>query len=107
MELPYKDNRQDESCIPSGEYVAKRIQSPAFGEVFEITNVPNRTHILIHRANWTTDLRGCVGIGESFQETINPKTGKVVTSIMDSGKAFMELMKIRLANEQEFKLVIC
>lgn len=80
--------------------------SPQFGEVFMISNVPNRTHILIHRANWTTDLKGCVGIGEQFEETINPKTGKVCTSIMDSGKAFLELMKVRLANEDQFKLVI-
>ena len=106
MELPWKDNKHDESCIPKGEYICKRIVSPHFGEVFQIKDVPNRDNVLIHKANWTTDLLGCIGVGEQFEETINPKTGKVVTSILGSGNAFTELMKIRLANENEFKLVI-
>lgn len=106
LELPWRDNKTDESCIPTGEYICKRIQSPHFGEVFQVQNVPNRTDILIHKANWTTDLLGCIGIGEQFEETINPTNGKVCTSIMASNNAFLEFMNVRLAGEQEFKLVI-
>jgi len=107
MELPWKDNRPNESAIPTGEYICKRITNPHFiGEVFEVTGVKDRTDILIHKANWTTDLKGCIGIGEEFQETINPKTGKVVTSILASNDAYLEFMNVRLVGEQQFKLVI-
>ena len=106
MELAWHDNKQDESCIPAGEYLCKRIQSPHFGEVFQIMDVPNRTDILIHKANWTTDLKGCIGIGKKYSETVNPINGRVVTSVLDSGEAFTELMAIRLANSDQFKLVI-
>ena len=107
VERMWRDNRPDESCIPAGEYQTKRIVSAHMGECFELQNVPNRVHILIHKANYVSDLLGCVGVGESFEQGIDPKSGKVCTMVSDSGKAFTELTKIRLANENEFKLVIC
>lgn len=106
LELPWKGNKPDESCIPSGEYLCNRIVSPHMGECFELQGVKDRVHILIHKANYTSDLLGCVGVGESFEQGIDPKSGKICTMVTDSGKAFLELMKIRLANENEFKLVI-
>ena len=107
IELPWKDNRHNESCIPKGEYQCKRIfWEKHQEEVFQVMNVPNREGILIHKANFTTDILGCIGIGERFDEIINPKEGKVVTAITATGEAFNEFMKIRLANEQEFKLVL-
>ena len=106
LELPWMNNEKEKSCIPKGEYLCKRIKSPHFGEVFQVMDVPNRDNILIHKANWTTDLLGCIGIGEQFEETINPKNGKVCTSVMASNNAFIEFMKVRLANDQEFRLVV-
>lgn len=51
------------SCINADTYICKRVHSPKFGEVFEITNVPNRDHILIHNANFLRELLGCVAVG--------------------------------------------
>ena len=56
------------SCVPLGLYRCKRIDSPKFGNTFEITNVPGRTHILLHRGNRETDTLGCVLVAESFSQ---------------------------------------
>lgn len=78
LELPWRDNRHNLSCIPPGVYTAKLINGasvgrPAFGMVYELQSVPGRTGILLHRANWAgdvekgyhSDLEGCITIGES------------------------------------------
>lgn len=68
VELPWRDNRRQRSCIPPGAYRCALVQSPRFGRVYGVANVPDRTHILIHSANlagdvdlgWTTQLHGCI-----------------------------------------------
>ena len=65
MELPWNDNRVDESCIPDGVYNCVMGESPKFGNVFGIKDVPGRSDILIHPANWTRQLLGCVALGRA------------------------------------------
>ena len=71
MELPWKGNAKEVSCIPTGTYTCKRtlaslhITKP-YGQTFEIENVPNRSDILFHIANFQKDLKGCIGLGTSF-----------------------------------------
>ena len=61
IELPWKENEYRNSCIPEGCYTIKKRSSPKFGEHFLITNVPNRSMILIHPANHAkTELQGCI-----------------------------------------------
>src|ERR1700674_3412080 len=57
LELSWRNNLHEVSCIPPGLYVAKWIDAatvgrPHLGMVYELQNVPGRTGILIHRANW-------------------------------------------------------
>lgn len=66
LELPWKDNQHDVSCIPVGTYTVKRVITPKHGECFEILSVPGRTGILFHIANTFNDLLGCIGVGEKF-----------------------------------------
>jgi len=75
------------SCIPSGTYVCKRVNSPKFGNTFEITGVPNRSHILFHSGNIDDDSRGCVLVGEAF----NPVKGK--DGITSSREGFAEFLR--------------
>ena len=63
VERPWKDNIPYESCIPEGEYDLSWRESPKFGWTYEVKDVPNRTHILIHVANYPQDVVGCVGLG--------------------------------------------
>lgn len=66
LELPWRANEPERSCIPAGSYVCQRVQSPKFGETFEVTHVPNRSHILLHKGNVAGDTLGCILIGEAF-----------------------------------------
>ena len=66
LELPWKNNRQDVSCIICGRYQLKCIVSPTKGEVFEVMHVPGRTHVLIHKLNTVHETAGCIGLGEKF-----------------------------------------
>ena len=52
-ELPWRDNIQQKSCIPVGEYMVVWGNSPRFGMCYHVTNVPNRGSILIHSGNYT------------------------------------------------------
>ena len=54
------------SCIPEGTYQTGWRKSPKFGETWQIEDVPNRTYILIHAANYPKDVHGCIGLGTSL-----------------------------------------
>lgn len=66
LELPYKDNKQNVSCIPAGEYKYKRRDSAKNGEVLELVGVPNRSYIQIHAGNYTSQIQGCILVGKSI-----------------------------------------
>lgn len=68
LELPWRDNRRQVSCIPTGRYRCEMRSSPKFGRVYCLLNVPGRSNILIHSANlagdvrlrWDAQLQGCI-----------------------------------------------
>jgi hypothetical protein len=68
LELPWRENRRQRSCIPVGVYDCVLVRSPRFGLVYEVKDVPGRSHVLIHRANLggdvdkglDTELHGCI-----------------------------------------------
>lgn len=68
IELPWRNNRPQRSCIPAGRYLCAQVQSPRFGLVYGVQAVPGRSHVLLHAANlagdvdagWTTQLHGCI-----------------------------------------------
>lgn len=99
LERPWANNEVGRSCIPAGIYVCRRIQSPKFGNTFEVTNVPDRTAILFHKGNLMDDSHGCIILGEQYE----PLNGK--NAVLSSGKAFDEFMS-RLKGIDEFQLKI-
>ena len=99
LELPWRDNKPNESCIPEGSYYCSRVNTPKHGEVFLVKNVPDRSAILIHKGNVVEDTEGCILVGEEFG-VLQGKTG-----ILHSGDAFDEMMW-RLRGVDEFKLKI-
>lgn len=68
VELPWRDNTPRTSCIPPGVYRCAIVQSPRFGRVYGVRDVPGRSHILIHAGNYggdvskgyRSDLLGCI-----------------------------------------------
>ena len=68
LERPWKDNKAWESCIPFGTYPLTRLnESKAFRYPhYLLEDVPNRTYIKIHVANYPSELHGCIGVGSYY-----------------------------------------
>lgn len=99
LELPWLENKRSVSCIPQGHYLCKRVDSPKFGDTFEVTNVPERSYILFHKGNLAEDTHGCILVGEQYE----PLGGE--NAVVASGKAFKEFHS-RLHDVDEFVLFI-
>lgn len=95
LELPWKDNKLNVSCIPEGVYIAKE---DAFkgGLSYRLEDVPGRTAIEIHRGNWAGDktlgfkcnVEGCILLGDAL--TLDPQL-MVHNSVNTIKRAFMNL----------------
>lgn len=66
LELQWKDNQPNISCVPIGSYKCVKYSSEKFPNTWEITGVKGRSKILLHCANSIDDLHGCVGVGCTF-----------------------------------------
>lgn len=66
LELPWAENHPALSCIPEGKYDCIRHDSPDHPNTWEVTDVPNRSEILIHNGNTAKDTKGCILVGDSF-----------------------------------------
>lgn len=111
VEPEWKDNAVRISCIPTGSYLCQRVKSPKFGKTFEITEVPGRTHILIHGGNTEDDTLGCVVVAEKFGKLISGKgkERKVKIAVLQSKsipkQGYLEFLDI-LTGDQQFRLNI-
>lgn len=73
VERPWLGNKSDVSCIPPGVYtlhkrvsgVVQRTTHGQYAEGWEVTNVPNRSEIMVHVGNTIDDLEGCIAVGLS------------------------------------------
>lgn len=110
LELPWKENKRNVSCIPEGEYKIRPFHSDTHGYCFEIYNVVNRDLIRMHSANsvrenyqdpyiktkvWRCQLRGCVAPGMKL---------RLDGIIEHSGDAMNILRKI-IRDEMDFEIV--
>ena len=97
---PYsRDNEKSVSCIPRGQYLCKRVDSPKYGNVFEVTSIQNRSKVLIHWGNIDSNTEGCILLGEEFGAMGED------WAILSSKKAFNEFMK-EFSGLDEFTLTI-
>ena len=95
IEKPWLNNNRNISCIPSGHYVIKPTNSPKFGLTYYVESITGdvvglnrgeRTHILFHKANKESDVKGCIGLGLS----VGCLDGK--TAVLNSGKALRKFI---------------
>lgn len=87
LELPWKDNARNISCIPQERYKCVRVNSRKFGETFQLIDVPNREGILIHWGNTIKDTEGCILLGTGIGNTES-------ISITQSRVAFERFLQI-------------
>lgn len=81
LELPWRDNMVGISCIPSGKYKCERLQSPKLGVCFNVSNVPGRSYVLVHRGNFHQTIRGCILVGKFLKDINNDKILDVAHSV--------------------------
>ena len=99
LELPYKENQRNISCIPEGFYDVVSRNSPKYSNHLHVTEVPNRSLILFHFGNYAgsmnpktghSDIRGCILVGEKFIDL----DGDGLADITSSKKTMKQLMKV-------------
>ena len=101
LEPPWKDNQNDISCIPPGEYICKFIEKSASGkykDVYWLQDVEGRGGILIHNGNIVAHTLGCLIIGKRA----GLLGGK--RAVLSSKLALAEF--VNLMKKEDFKLVI-
>ena len=101
LELPYRGNRVNISCIPEGLYECEKIESPAHGECFWVKDVPHRSDILLgHVGNSHNDTEGCIVLG-TYPADIIPNQLRGIMQSTKAVKAFRdatdEVTKLTLA----------
>lgn len=90
LELPWRENKRQLSCIPAGSYKISKWNSPKHGACIKIHNVEGRTNILIHAGNYKRQTLGCILVGERFKDL----DGDRITDITNSRKTLTELMDL-------------
>ncbi len=91
LELSWKDNQSNISCIPVGQYKVVKRWSDKYKNHFHITNVPGRDYILIHPANYVSQLKGCVAVGSDLAD-INGDSLMDVTHSKDTMDSLLEVL---------------
>ena len=76
LELEWRDNERNVSCIPAGRH-ALELYEPHKESLgvglhdrlgrwcLKVMDVPDRSDILMHVANWAHQLLGCIAVGQS------------------------------------------
>jgi len=106
LELPFRQNKQSCSCIPTGTYNVIWCFTNRYGYVYSLSNVPDRFGILMHSGNYAgaidigllSDTRGCILFADNVKN--NGKQLQAINSHI--ARTRFEL----LLNKETFLLVI-
>ncbi len=100
LELPWRDNASDVSCIEDGVYLAKYVFSPKFNrKVYVLQNVPHRVACELHLGNWAgdktrgfwSDVEGCTVFGTDTAVMAKPGYPPQI-AVIHSGVAYDALV---------------
>jgi hypothetical protein len=86
LELPWRDNQRNVSCIPAGRYTCRMFTRPNGNREYEVSNVPGRSSILFHPGNTVRDIQGCILPGTRFG-TLRHNDGVTSRAVLDSRNA--------------------
>lgn len=95
LELPWKYNEQNISCIPEGSYnITYREDSyHHIKQAYVIEVVPKRSDILIHVANEVTELKGCIAVGIKSMDVV-----------LES-RIYFNMLRQRIGDKTPFRIV--
>lgn len=102
LELCNLHNAVNISSIPANTYPAEVITRPNGDKAILIKNVPHRSSILIHIGNYYTDIKGCVLVGQYFNN-INTDG---ITDVCNSTETSNKILSYCPAEGVEFEVEI-
>lgn len=91
LELPWKNNEFQVSCIPTGTYKCTPRTSEKFKKHFYVENVEDRDTILIHVGNYTKDTHGCILLGVKNTENTLVKSRITLDNLLKIAPKGFEL----------------
>lgn len=101
LELPWKNNARNISCVPKGVYECKWTFWPnKLKSTYELQLVPGRGGIKIHVGNYFSDIQGCILLGNGLSDINKDGQLDVINSKITIA-AFEKLL-----NKQPFTLQI-
>ena len=68
------------SCIPAGRYKSEWFNSPTYGWVLRLKDVPDRSDILAHWGNFVKNTVGCICMGSGIDDINDDGVFDVVNS---------------------------
>lgn len=91
LELPWRNNNRNVSCIKTGEYEVVPWKSRRFGRCYHLLGTEGRSYILTHSGNfagdksqgWQTHSEGCLLVGSEFG-MIKNKFGQKQLAVLNS-----------------------
>ena len=102
LELPWKDNQSNISCVPIGEYKCVLEYSNRFErDLWELKDVPNRSECKFHSANYFKQLNGCIALGDSIKD-IDGDGYKDITNSVETMRKFHNVLNFL----KEIQLII-
>jgi hypothetical protein len=115
LELPWRDNRPNISCIPCGEYDVQVRQSPRFGRVYHVQHVPGRSWILAHSGSlagdvakgYISDVEGCILLGKYFGKLAGQLAVLVSRPTVRQFMERLEAQPFRLLVDDETQEALC
>ena len=100
LELPWLNDAPDRSCIPAGVYAARWGPTGKHPDgVYTLYGDADRSYIEIHIANYTSELLGCIAVGESMGGTGGEP------AVWNSAEAYATFLAVHPARES-FTLTI-
>lgn len=100
LELPWKGNEHEVSCIVPGRYKVRIDYSKHFNAPLpHLLDVPGRDMIRIHPANWPRQLLGCIAPGETYgvdsvnasRDAFAPLFGRIKSALERNEEVWIEI----------------
>lgn len=87
LEDPWRHNQPERSCIPAGDYAIRRDHT-GLHKIYQVLDVPGRSHIELHAGSTHKHTSGCILLGRGYELRVSGwkllETGLAVSTFLDA-----------------------